>query len=64
MVIYGCGMPDTVVMYMAAIPSVTYRGDSTVSKITPEDLIKNSTVTVTDLDSLNVTPVYSAPGKD
>lgn len=65
MVIYGCGMPDTVVMYMASDPAVVYEHippTVTVTKITPEDLINGAAVATTSADSANITPVYSAPG--
>lgn len=64
-VIYGCGMPPSVVMYMASDPAVVYEHippTVTVTKITPEDLINGAGVTTTYADSANITPVYSAPG--
>jgi hypothetical protein len=67
MVIYGCGMPDTVVMYMASDPAVVYEHippTVTITKITPEDLINGTIATTLCADYVNITPVYSAPGNE
>lgn len=65
--VYGCGMPDTVAMYMASDPAVIYEhipSTVTVTKITPEDLINGTIATTLCADYVNITPVYSAPGNE